>query len=266
MQNKLRYNLNAEKAFTMLLNLTIKKAPVRVFIRLFSPEYPNTFYYSRKQDFSAPSKSIYRVNVPDFIKGSKLILEVFTDRQENINSLLSVDINMTALNKKCNIDPKIKPSVDFMRDFSMKSGFLKPNTVHGNGIIEIRLLPYITYPDGRIHSTPARIHKTADFIEVSKLHFDKMPVPRRNAILFHELAHNYISADPESEEEADDHSADIYLECGFPPSEFIYGFSTIFNQHPPKKFAQIMQNPNNRALHEYQVRRLQRMLNKMEKY
>lgn len=265
MQTKLRYNINAEKPFTMLLNLMIKKAPVKVFIRLFSPEYPNTFYYSRKQDFLAASKAIYKVNVPDFIKGSKLILEIFTDKAENINSILSVDIKITPFTKKCNVDNRIKSSVDFLRDFSLKSGFTAPNTIHKKGAIEIRYLPYITYPDGSVHSTPARIHKTADFIEVSKLHFDKMPVPRRNAILFHELAHNYISANPESEEEADDHSADIYLECGFPPSEFIYGFSTIFNQHPPRKFAQMMQNQNYRMLHEYQVKRLQRMLNKMER-
>lgn len=262
MENKLRYSLNVNSPFKVFLDLQVKKAPVRVFIRIFNPNLPNTFAYSRKQDFEVPTSFNYKIGVPDFIP--PLVLEVYTDKLEPASDYVVPKFRVQETGSTIKEIPmKHREAIKFLREFSLKAGFLEPNKTYSNGNIQINYLPYITYENGQMHTTPARIHKTENFIEVSKFHFDRMPTPRRNAILFHELAHNFISRNPNSEEEADDHSADLYSLSGFPPSEFIYGFSTIFRQHNPKEFANMMKDPNYQKLHSMQVNRLRRMINKM---
>ena len=58
-------------------------------------------------------------------------------------------------------------------------------------------------------STPARIHSQHDYIQVSKVDFLKMTIPRRIVILLHEYAHNFINEDKENESEADLHALSI---------------------------------------------------------
>ena len=87
MENKLRYSLNVNSPFKVFLNLEIKKAPVRVFIRIFNPNLPNTFAYSRKQDFEVPTSFNYKIGVPDFMP--PLVLEVYTDKLESASNYLT---------------------------------------------------------------------------------------------------------------------------------------------------------------------------------
>lgn len=76
-------------------------------------------------------------------------------------------------------------------------------------------------------STPARIHSTENFIEVSKSDFLKMTIPRRIIILLHEYAHNYLNNNPENESEADINALTIYLARGYPFMEAVYAFTKI---------------------------------------
>lgn len=265
MNNKYVNKIDIGKPFKLYLNVQVKRAPVRLFIRVCNPNLANTCFYTRKQDFSKPSKFNYEISVPDYLPPA--YLEIYTDKpnaklSDYISFEYKIEEQKSTIN---NIPDNFKEDVKFIRQFSLQAGFLEPNTEHSKGRVRIKYLPFIKNPDGSMHTTPARIHKTEDFIEVSKYHFDRMPSPRRNAILFHELAHNFISSNPDSEEEADDHSADLFIASNFPPSEFIYGFSTIFRQGNPKKFAYMMQQPSYRRLHEMQVNRLKRMINKMSK-
>jgi len=79
--------------------------------------------------------------------------------------------------------------------------------------------------------TPARIHATKDFIQVSKVDFLTMTLPRRVIILLHEYSHNYINDNPENESEADLHALSIYLSHGYPFMEAIYAFTKILHNN-----------------------------------
>ena len=80
-------------------------------------------------------------------------------------------------------------------------------------------------------STPARIHSAHNYIQVSKVDFLKMTIPRRIIILLHEYAHNYINDDPNNESEADLNALTIYLSSGYPFMESIYAFTKIFHNN-----------------------------------
>jgi hypothetical protein len=80
-------------------------------------------------------------------------------------------------------------------------------------------------------STPARIESNLDYIEVSKVDFLKMTVPRRVLILLHEFSHNFLNGNPESEIEADIHALSIYLSRGYPFMEGIYAFTKILHDN-----------------------------------
>jgi len=80
-------------------------------------------------------------------------------------------------------------------------------------------------------STPARIHATDDYIQVSKVDLLTMTVPRRIIILLHEYAHNYLNNNPNNESEADLNALTIYLAKGYPFMEAVYAFTKILHDN-----------------------------------
>jgi hypothetical protein len=54
-----------------------------------------------------------------------------------------------------------------------------------------------------------------------------MSIPQRLIILLHEVSHNFINYDQDSEQESDDHGLAIYQGLGYPKIEAINAFSNI---------------------------------------
>jgi hypothetical protein len=127
------------------------------------------------------------------------------------------------------IDTITKEFLDFCQDFCLKAGYTKPGDYYSkNGTFLIRFMDDI---DG---ITPARIYKYGNYIEASKLFFDKATIPIRNAWLLHEFSHNYfvdetLKDNDKIEEEADKYGRELYLKLGYPYVEWQYAWIDIFN-------------------------------------
>jgi hypothetical protein len=120
------------------------------------------------------------------------------------------------------------PMITFIEKFSRYAGILRPGIFHADNvpfIIELRRNIYME--DGSVHPTPARIAVDRPVIQVSQAKFNEMSIPERVIILLHEVAHNFINRDPDSELEADDSGLDIYKNLGYPKIEAINAFANI---------------------------------------
>ena len=144
--------------------------------------------------------------------------ETFQVGQPTLVALKTAPVDMTQDDKDF---------LEFAEWIAVNMPTLKPGKTYylDDGKYEIQLF------DDLDTSTPARIHSSEDYIQVSKVDFLTMTIPRRIVILLHEYAHNFMNNDKENESEADLHALSIYLSMGFPFMESIYAFTKIFHDN-----------------------------------
>ena len=235
------------KPKVVFLSLSILNVPLTLEISIYDHKRPNTVFYARKEDFTKNETADYEINLP--MTNDELTIVIFSrDEKININDYIKInrfEIKDLKL-KKLNLTPEQISFINFLKQFVLQAGYLPANYKFksDDGKFEIRYLPHIPSDNGGVHVTPARIHTTENFIEVSKLHFERKPVPRRLAILLHEMSHNFVNQDPNDEEEADLNAARIYLAMGFPKSEFMYAFSKTFKTYGDEQFDKLVKNPS----------------------
>jgi len=247
------------KPKNIFLEIEILKAPFSLEVAVYDHKRPNTAFYARKEDFSKPTKTYYEINLP--LINDEISLAIFTrNAEQNINDYVKIlRLELKDMDyQRPNFDPETASFVKFIEDFSMQAGYLPANYrfKSDDGKYEIRYLPFIPTDNGGIHVTPARIHTRENFIEASKMHFERKPVPRRVAILLHEMAHNFVNVDQDNEEEADENAAKIYLSLGYPKSEFLYAFSKAFKTYSDEQFEKLMSNPSWYRNYQTNVKRL----------
>ena len=123
-----------------------------------------------------------------------------------------------------------EPWIDFIEKFSRYEGIYRPGIFYADNVpFRIMLVREIYTDSGEVHNTPARIGVDNDDIEVSKSKFDAYSVPERIMILTHEVSHNFINIDPDSEGESDMNGKAIYERLGYPKIEAMYAFSSILS-------------------------------------
>ena len=252
------------KPTKIFLSVEIIKVPFTLEIAVYDHKRPNTAFYSRKEDFTKPETTYYEINLP--MVNDEISLAIFS-RDENININDYVVIKRLEVKdfdyKRPKLNDVEKGFVKLVEDFSAQAGYLPANHKFKSedGKFEIRYLPFIPTDGGGVHVTPARIHTTENFIEVSKMHFERKPVPRRIAILLHEMAHNFVNKDQNDETEADLNAAKIYLSLGYPKSEFLYAFSKTFKTYTDEQFDKLVSNPSWYSNYKVNVDRLGKTYN-----
>lgn len=76
--------------------------------------------------------------------------------------------------------------------------------------------------------TPARTHKTKNFIEVHRESYYGMTVPMRHIITLHEYSHNFLNDEQNNETQADLNALSLYMPLRYSYVEAIYAFTRIF--------------------------------------
>jgi len=234
--------------------------PCSIQVVAYDPDRINTEYYRKNDTCDAPCTLDFHIRIP--VTKDNVSVIIFTDLDEEVNNVIRVDRfdcysyapDFSGLNGKD------KEFVKFIMNFCMECGYMPAGFSYKDNGFDIRYMEFIPL-NGGVHPTPARIHKTDDFIEVSKMHFNKMPVPRRFAILLHEYSHNFKNSNPDSEEEADLWAARIYRQCGFPRMEFLYAFSKMFVKYEPGELEKLMENEAFRQAYEANAERLNKVYN-----
>lgn len=246
------------KPKNIFLEFEVLKAPFTLEVAVYDHKRPNTAFYARKEDFSKPEKNYYEINLP--LVNDEISLVLFSRENINLNDYVKITrLEIKDMDyQRPKFDETIESFIKLIEEFSMQAGYLPANYKFksNDGRFEIRYLPYIPTDNGGIHVTPARIHITENFIEASKMHFERKPVPRRIAILLHEMAHNFVNIDQNNEEEADLNAAKIYLALGFPKSEFLYAFSKTFKTYTDEQFEKLISNPSWYRNYQVNVNRL----------
>lgn len=246
------------KPKNIFLEFEVLKAPFTLEVAVYDHKRPNTAFFARKEDFSKPEKNYYEINLP--LVNDEISLVLFSRENINLNDYVKITrLEIKDMDyQRPKFDETIESFIKLIEEFSMQAGYLPANYKFksNDGRFEIRYLPYIPTDNGGIHVTPARIHITENFIEASKMHFERKPVPRRIAILLHEMAHNFVNIDQNNEEEADLNAAKIYLALGFPKSEFLYAFSKTFKTYTDEQFEKLISNPSWYRNYQVNVNRL----------
>jgi len=131
--------------------------------------------------------------------------------------------------KRGEIDPQDRDNIRFIERFARRAGYVRPGMRRNvkSGLV-IDYLPSIRMKNGMLNPTPARMHKLINYIQVSKKHFDKMPIPQRVAILLHEYSHNFKNRTQDNEKEADYWALKMYSKLGYPDHEGVTAFARIF--------------------------------------
>lgn len=246
----------------IFLGIEILKVPITLEVAVYDHKRPNTSFYARKEDFIKNEKTYYEIKLP--LVNDEISLAIFTrSPQININDYVKItQLYIKDMDyQRPNFDKETNSFIKFIEEFSLQAGYLPSNYkfYSDDGEYVIHYLPYIPTDNGGIHVTPARIHITENFIEVSKLHFEKKTVPRRIAILLHEISHNYINQDQDDEEEADENAAKIYLALNYPKTEFVYAFSKSFKTYTDEQFEKLKTNPIWYRNHQVNSRRLNKV-------
>ena len=206
--------------------------PCVVEVTLSDPTKPNTAYTVRAEEFKRPSSQSWIIKLP---RTSEVML--FSIK---INSQAPIDtvIKMKQLSIRDYVvatphfNPKIASFYRLVHEFSDKAGYLPTGKtyVSDDGQFEIEYLDFIPDGNGGIHPTPARIHNTENYIQVSAHHMIEKPIARREGILSHELAHNFVNSDPDSEDQADMNGAMLFDQLGWNDWDYIYSFTKTFEK------------------------------------
>jgi len=129
-----------------------------------------------------------------------------------------------------NFDKKTREFIKLNNEFCQNAGWIPANRTYydqPNKYFEFVYLPNI---EGDY--TPARIHKTEDFIQISQKQFRRLTIPNRWLINSHEYSHNFVNDNRDSEKESDINGMALYLSQGFPYIEGIYTFTRILSDSP----------------------------------
>lgn len=146
---------------------------------------------------------------------------------------VKVASKLNSLQDHIQINPKVIEYVDFVKEFCGNYDKYPPIQKYKSrsGKYCVKHVPSIIGSSGA-SGTPARIHKTEHYIEVSNDWFREFTIPMRVFVLCHEYSHVYLNRNPLDEKEADLNGAKLYLQMGFPVIELIYSFTKVFGDSP----------------------------------
>ena len=188
----------------------------------------NDAYFRRICELDSNRKHIFYFGMP--ISPKQLKVQIFDQDNRYFSRPETFQIEKPQLvplkTSPISMSQEVKDFLAFAEWIAVNMPTLKPgNDYVFDGKFKIELF------DDLDTATPARIHSEGDFIQVSKVDFMTMTIPRRIVILLHEYSHNFINNDKENESEADLHALSIYLSSGFPFMEAIYAFTKIFHDN-----------------------------------
>jgi len=215
-------------------------SPVVVFIVVFDPSRRNTDYIFREK--LVERKTEVDLKLP--FSPENVDILIYDAMEANAQTFDVIDLKalpMPRTPKLC-VDILTKQFIDFAVRFAQIQGYSKPGIYRDKaGIFKIELLDDIT-SNGRVVKTPYRIHCETSVIQASKKQCETLTVSSRIALLLHEYSHNFLSADPDSEFEADQHALEIYTALELPNVEGLYAFSRIFhaNEESADRLQQIL--------------------------
>ncbi len=232
----LEFTLNTKnEPLSIDLELQVKK-PCRVRVVVSNPDKPSTIYFDRYKDVQ--DKASFEINMPQNAKVSKMA--VFTSQQNTDDN----NIRVTKLKKKSlatyapclngngGNGARVKEFLKFITEFCENASIYNTGPYYSDkGNFRIDYFPVIK-DNGKVLTTPARIHNGNGRIEVSRSAFIKFSVPSRVAILLHEFSHFNLNEVQKDEIEADLNALKIYLGAGYPKIEAHKGFLEVFKTYP----------------------------------
>lgn len=215
--------------------------PLTMRLQVYDEKKENTFLLDRTAPLAAGVTETYFVQMP--LVPALTGITVFDDErgEEADNGSIEVlSIRKRGLPRQMDVsgmsDAKVRSFVRFAQRFAYNAGWLPTNEegkyyCSDDGQFKIRFMAAIV--DGnREVSTPARINKFTQVIEVSKRKFAELSVPERFCILVHEFAHLFMNEDPANELEADLNGLTVYLALGYPRIEAHEVFLKTFYDAP----------------------------------
>jgi hypothetical protein len=228
------YDVNTNcKPVTINLNVeSINNDKRKLIVAGFDTENINTIYFFR--EIFVLDKQDFTFNLPLSPKVLHIVIYDFEENKPYEKNSVYFNVNEVKINelklKILNYHKRVIDFVNFAINFSLQAGYIKPDIYFDkNKQYEIRFFEEIRdVVTEEIIPTPARIHKTENYIEVSKAYFDKLTIPSRVMILLHEFAHNYLNVEQDNEVEADIKGLKVYLDCQFDVIQSIYAFTQIF--------------------------------------
>ncbi len=246
------YNSN-EKPVMLKISVATK-APEKIRVKVYDPNYKNTFYTDRYH-IVKPSKSDANFYVRMPISPATCAIEVFNEKFGPLPlgkdpTFQVKQITPMKLPRKIEglafMKGDVGEAIEFYEKFSTQAGWCsasvpaigknqaspKSSYFSKSGKFRIDFYEIIRDENGKPLKTPARISITRGVIEVSAYHFRKYTVPQRMAILCHEYSHFYENSDMHDEIEADLNGLIIYLGLGFPRIEARQVFLEVFKGSP----------------------------------
>lgn len=205
--------------------------PCKVRIAVFNPNKPNTFYTDRWNIVNKIGE--FQVRMPQSSNEVAYIIQAINAPNDNNLRLLSLEKRNLSQHIPClSGSSRIKEFIKFAQQFSENLAILDYGTYQSDeGNFRIDLFNNIR-DNGKVLSTPARIHNYTGVIEVSKEHFIRYTVPMRMAILCHEFSHYYMNEIQNDEIEADLNGLKMYLGMGYPVIEAHKSFLHVFQNSP----------------------------------
>ena len=224
MEKMKRFNVKTEKRSVVLTVPLQTKEPVEIFILGYDPYSKNTEYFERR--IEVDGNDSVNFNCPQTPSVMKIIAWSTGNKPFSISE---ITVNPFERNLKM-LGDRAK-DIEFIEKFSRRCGRFpaRRSYKYKGADFKIQFLPIIRKDNGSKHPTPARIHTTLPVIQISKQHFDRMPIPQRVAILAHEYSHNYINRDQDSEMEADSNMVDLYKGLGYGKLEALTAFANVMS-------------------------------------
>lgn len=207
----------AKKPCAVNFIITTDGSQVPVYIVGYDPINPNTLYFRSR--FRITGTEEVTMRCPQSPRMLKIIVWSEGNLPYRLSSVKLLPLN--ALKSQ-------EPVVMFVEKFSRQAGRLWPGNYTADNVpFTIQYKRNIYTDTGKDHPTPARIHTELPIIQVSKSKFNQMTIPERVIILLHEVAHNFINYDQDSEKESDHNGLNIYNQLGYPKIEAINAFADI---------------------------------------
>lgn len=199
--------------------ITVDGDRIPITIAGYDPLTPNTYFFKSLHLLSGREEvTMNCLQSPRFLK-----IAIFADGDHpfSVDSITLIPFEKPDFGE---------PWIDFIEKFSRYEGIKWPGVYYEDNVpFRIVLMREIYTEDGEVHNTPARIGVDNDDIEVSKAKFNAYSIPERVIILLHEVSHNFINYDPDSEGESDMNGKAIYERLGYPKIEAMYAFSSILS-------------------------------------
>lgn len=242
----------------------IVKKPCHIEVTLADPERPFTAYTVRRKEYLAGEAEVWNIKLPRtamFMDFSMKISE--SGPIEDYIDLRELSIEPYRVPKN-HFNARIAKFYKLINEFCDKAGYLETNKTYESedGEFQIEYLDFIPDGNGGIHPTPARIHNTENYIQVSAHHFRGKPIGRRLGIMSHEVAHNFVNSNPDSEDQADMNGAMLFDQLGWNDWDYVYSFTRTF-----EKAAESMDpnNPNVARNNAINFRRARNIINRYKR-